>query len=91
MWAVPWLAFLALYGFVRSLVDHWHDPSWGWLCVFLGAVLLAEAGVVHRLLRERDGSGKIQITPQELAEYGKHMQAKESAPSTSHGVGGPVR
>jgi hypothetical protein len=84
------LGAVALYAFVRSLVEHptrtlhGHvvreaiQPSWGWLCVALGVALVAEFSVVHRLLREREGTGKISLTPQELAEFGRHMQAKET-------------
>jgi hypothetical protein len=71
------LGVLALAEFVRSAIEHEH-PSWGWLCVVLGVALLAEARIVHRLLGGEEDGGKIALTPQQLAEYGRHMQAKET-------------
>jgi hypothetical protein len=88
------LGVVALFEFVKSFLHrpthlvlmHGHivkqpqpiHPSWGWLSIALGVALFAETTVVHRLLRERDGTGKISMTTKQLADFGKHMQAKES-------------
>lgn len=66
-----------LYEFVKSLIEHHHHPSWGWLCVVLAVAFFAELRVAHSLLKEEVSSDEPKISAKAhahaMAEFAKQM------------------